>query len=257
MKVSVITINYNSGNDFDKTLNSVISQTYNDIEYIVVDGGSSDTSWETINSNRDKIDKLSVGQDSGIADAFNIGIKLSSGKAIIFLNAGDEFFSKYTIDEICKEWDSEKFEWICGSGLIIYPDKRTVQRIIKYQPPQNLINRGCKIMHPSVMILKSTLEKFGGYDTDYKSAMDFELWVKLIASGNNPQISKKLYSKFYIGGVSSGYSGFNEEVKALREYNLLKTKNYIFMSLRKWAAKNGKFIMRMPFINQIKETLFR
>ena len=107
-KISVITISFNSFSTIEKTIKSVIGQTYPDIEFIVLDGGSTDGTVDILNQYRDKIDILRIEPDKGIYDAMNKGINLSSGEWINFMNSNDYFFNEKVIEDVfsrCAEAD--------------------------------------------------------------------------------------------------------------------------------------------------------
>ena len=103
MKISIITVTFNCQNTICKTIESVISQTYNKIEYIIIDGNSTDNTKCLINNYKENISHFISEIDNGIYDAINKGIKISTGDFIILLHSGDIFFNKLTIENSVKE----------------------------------------------------------------------------------------------------------------------------------------------------------
>ena len=99
-KISVVTVCYNAVNDIEKTILSVINQTYPNIEYLIIDGGSTDGTMDIVNKYKDKIDVIVSEPDKGIYDAMNKGIDRATGDWINFMNAGDCFFEKETVNSV-------------------------------------------------------------------------------------------------------------------------------------------------------------
>ena len=122
MKISIITISYNAKDAIDRTIQSVINQTYSNIEYIVIDGNSNDGTIEVINKYLDRIDVFICENDNGIYDAFNKGIKNATGDLITFLNSGDYYDTDY-----CKTiiQNFPKFSNFLCSNVILY-DKKNI-----------------------------------------------------------------------------------------------------------------------------------
>ncbi len=154
-KVSVITICYNCRADVDKTVKSVLSQTYSDMEYIVVDGGSSDGTRDVLTSYKDSIDHLISEPDNGIYDALNKGVKVATGDWIICMNAGDTFVADTTLADIFSQRIPAEKNVLYSDFFLCQPDGsstlRTTDRAIGEIHHQNMIYR--RILH----------EQFGYY----------------------------------------------------------------------------------------------
>lgn len=117
-KVSVITVVYNNVSEIKKTIDSITSQTYKNVEFIVVDGGSDDGTVEIIKNNEDKIYWWCSEQDSGIYDAMNKGVKLATGDFIIFMNAGDTFFNEHSIENVMSQPTICNYDVIYGDYYV-------------------------------------------------------------------------------------------------------------------------------------------
>lgn len=204
MKISVVTIGLNPGLALGRTIQSVATQTYGDIQWIVVDGGSTDGSLESYQRVADQISNLITEPDSGIADAMNKGLEIATGDAVIYMNAGDAFASEKAIEMIVSTWDTTNYQWATGDtlfcsehGQLLYTRRKRVSQ------REALVQNGCRIQHTSTIILRKTLIEEGGFDTSFRIAMDYELWLRLIGKGIHPQILSFPVGKFYIGGTSS------------------------------------------------------
>lgn len=120
MKISVITVCYNAGKDLEKTIKSVISQSYKDIEYIIIDGGSTDETKDILKKYSDKISKIISEPDKGLYDAMNKGINLASGDYINFMNAGDIFSDDEVVEKIVNALEADT-DVIYGNSIMVTP----------------------------------------------------------------------------------------------------------------------------------------
>lgn len=212
-KISVITATFNSQKTIKETLNSILSQDYNNIEHIIVDGKSSDKTLQIIESYRQKYEmknitlKISSQKDSGIYDAFNRGIKLASGDIIGFLNS-DDYFSQDNILSIIN-WAFNKpvhksIESICAN--LEYIDSSP--KILRYVKGKNLtlkdFKKGFHPAHPTFYVKKEIFEKFGNFNLSYKISGDYELMLRFVAKNkiNNLYIDEN-FIKMRLGGVSN------------------------------------------------------
>ncbi|WP_144281803.1 glycosyltransferase family 2 protein [Chryseobacterium echinoideorum] len=174
-KLSIITINYNNAEGLEKTLQSVINQSSKDFEYIVVDGKSSDSSKELIAKNNLYIHNWISEPDSGVYNAMNKGIKMSSGEYLLFLNSGDQLADGNVIEKILPFLRNADLI----SGNLIYSLNDTPQTI--FTPPQK-INLAyflhSFLPHPSTFIKRNLFEKTGFYNENLKVVSDWEFFLK-------------------------------------------------------------------------------
>lgn len=205
VNISIITINYNNANGLQKTMQSVIHQTFKGFEYIIVDGNSSDQSREIINENA-KISteillKWISEPDKGIYNAMNKGIKMSTGDFLLFLNSGDILFEN-TVIEKCSKTMNEKFDLISGRLTLINENEE-----INLSPPkelnlyQSIYNH---LTHPNTFIKRTLFDKYGLYNEKNKIVSDWEFFF--LASGINQckYISIDINTAiFYEDGISS------------------------------------------------------
>lgn len=214
--LSIITINYNDVNGLEKTINSVINQTFQDFEYIIIDGGSSDKSIELIQGNNDRINYWVSEKDSGVFNAMNKGIKVAHGTYLLFLNGGDVLNGDSALQDFISSPDFEgdiiygdyKFD----KGGKVYPDKLTPLFFMRSSLP-----------HQSTFFKKTVFDTMGYYDESYKIVSDRAFFIKCFFS--NQFVFKHVnyfLSVFDLSGISND-SNFtlkkNEEDDAVfKEY---------------------------------------
>lgn len=240
MKVSLITVTYNSDKTLRDTINSVLAQTYEDIEYIVVDGLSKDKTVDIIREYEPQFAgrmKWISEKDSGLYDAMNKGIRMATGDVVGILNSDDFFTSNDVIEKVVagvtKDTDA-----VYGDIHFVNPDN--LQRCVRYYSSKifkrSLMKMGFIPAHPSFYCRKECFEKFGYYKTDYKIAADFDLLLRFIYVH---QIRIKYLPvdmvTMRLGGASTdGWKSrlvmMNEHLRSFKE-NGVKT-NRFWLSLR-------------------------
>ena len=205
MKVSIITICLNNKKNISNTIESVISQTHKDIEYIVIDGGSSDGTLEIINSYKSDIDIIISEKDNGIYSAMNKGIAKASGEVLGILNSGDVYHDNKVIKSIVNFFRGSEAELIYGHSLVF--DKNRLNIVRKNISPvykKNLMKLGWFPSHQSIFYKTSVFSKYGNYNEVYKIASDYEFLLRMIYVHNIKPIRINLFViKFYLGGASS------------------------------------------------------
>ncbi len=213
---SIITINYNNAEGLKKTIGSVIQQTFNDFEYIIIDGASTDTSLEIIKSftsippdiyqlstiNHQSLISYWISEpDTGIYNAMNKGIAVASGKYLLFLNSGDKLYGMNVLEESASLINRETE--IASGRLLLIDEAKNITLV----PPSDLslyqaVYNG--LMHPNTFIRFSLFAKYGKYNENNRIVSDWEFY--LFASGLNNCIYQKLdiiISEFLQDGVSS------------------------------------------------------
>ena len=181
MKISIITVCYNSEKTLRNTIESVLNQDYVNIEYIIVDGGSIDKTIEIVKEYRDKVTKFITEKDEGIYDAINKGILLASGEVVGILNSDDIFDNENTISIIAKYFNDNQFlDSIIGDIIFINKKGKKHRHYSAYNWTPNKFAWGIMPPHPSFYCKRSLFNKFGLYRKDFKIAADFELLVRFL-----------------------------------------------------------------------------
>ncbi|MGD0756649.1 MAG: glycosyltransferase family 2 protein [Bacteroidales bacterium] len=245
-KISIITVSFNSAKTISDTIESVLSQTYPDIEYLVLDGSSSDGTVELVNSYGNRISKFISEPDKGIYDAINKGIRLATGNIIGILHSDDFFYSNNVIEKVAASFNEYEIDAVFGDARFV--DPINTSKVVRYYSSKLFsiakFKFGYMPAHPSFYVKRELFEKLGYYKTDYKIAADFELLVRFLYIN---QIKCKYleipFLSMRMGGVSnksifSKYTLNKEIVRACKE-NGIKT-NY-FLIYSKYFSKLFEF----------------
>lgn len=215
MKVSIITVCYNAENTIERTINSVLSQNYTKIEYIVIDGASSDNTIQIINKYIDKIAIFKSEKDKGIYDAMNKGLDLATGDLIGFLNADDYFAQRTSITRMINHLKKSKAEAIY-SDLKYVKGKQTIRTWVSGKYNRNNFLHGWMPPHPTFYTTKSNYNSFGGFNIDFKIGADYELMLRFLFKH---KISCTYFPKttilMEVGGESN--KNINARQKAIKE----------------------------------------
>lgn len=203
MKITIITVCKNAQNAIEKTIKSVVDQDYKNIEYIVIDGKSTDKTQSIIKKYKDKISTVISEPDNGIYDAMNKGIKISSGKIINFLNAGDNFYKKDTVSDILRLFRKYKSDIIYGDA-VLYDAQNTKSNILKRHKFVDYISLSrWSICHQAIFTKKIIFDKYGKFNEKYKIAADYDWLLRLyIKNKVNFLYTNKVVVRYSIGGIS-------------------------------------------------------
>lgn len=179
-KLSIITINYNNLEGLQRTFQSVWSQNYQQFEYIIIDGGSTDGSLELILSNTDKFNYWVSEPDKGVFNAQNKGWQKSTGEYLLFLNSGDELFSPETLSEVLAQLDGTDI--VYGSLVKVETDREWIK---KYDKPLSLhYFYWDTLPHQGSFIRKRLLDELGGFDESMKLAGDWKFFLTAVCRMN-------------------------------------------------------------------------
>ena len=181
MKISVITVSLNSEKTIEKTINSVLSQNYTDLEYIIIDGKSTDKTLEVIEKYKSKINIIVSEKDKGIFDAINKGIQRCSGDIVSIIHSDDFFYNDKVLDVVNKNFkENDDLECLIGTTLIKRKNSNfTVRKYNSLFFKKWMIYLGFTPPHPSTFIKKKVYDKIGFYKTNYEIASDFDFFLRM------------------------------------------------------------------------------
>lgn len=245
--ISIVTPVLNGEKYLEKTIQSVLSQTYKNIEYIIIDGGSTDRSLEIIKKYESRIDYWVSEPDEGISDAFNKGIRLSSGYYIGIVNS-DDWYEPNAVRYILEHGDDKDIIY----GLEKY--WRNDSYTLKNGYPYKLLNFGMCISHPTVFMKQSAYKKIGLFSTAYKVALDYDLMARAYINNLSfKRLDKEPITNFRYGGISKRMLHVGElEEKQIQE-DILGVPRYLSNMLyyfRKFARRVG-FLRISPFLSTL------
>lgn len=223
--VTIITVVYNNELYLEETINCVINQSYPNLEYIIIDGGSTDQTLAIIRRYQDKIDYWLSEGDRGLYDAMNKGIALASGEIIGILNSDDLYYETTTVADIVREYHQEQQPCVIYGNLYKFAEKE--QTVSLHQG--DLSDRAFKtasilINHPTCFVHRSLYKSFGGFKPEYEVSADRELMMRFHRQHTKFIKVDQAIAKFRLGGTTSNQSLasiINREI--LQEYQLLST----------------------------------
>lgn len=183
MKVSIITVSFNSAKTIADTIESVLSQDFPQIEYIVVDGGSSDGTVEIIKRYEDRIAHWVSEKDRGMYDAMNKGIALATGDVIGILNSDDVYMNTHVVSELMGLMQAKRVQVVFADLILVDQDRP--QKVLRYYDSghfhPNKFKYGWMPAHPTVFVKRELYEAVGEFSTTYQIAADYEMLIRILA----------------------------------------------------------------------------
>jgi len=234
--VSIITVVYNGAATLERTIQSVLGQTYDNIEYIIVDGGSSDGTLDLVRRYWDRLDLWVSERDKGIYDAMNKGIAMATGDVVGILNSDDFYSSHDVINQVMKEFEDPAVDAVFGD--LVFVDPGNLTRVVRKYSAKNWTPKklawGFMPPHPTFFVRRKFYGSLGLYKTDYRISSDYELIIRFLL------VNKLRYKYLPLqmvtmrkGGVSSRNmkSNFilNEEIiRACRENGVFTNRLMVY-----------------------------
>lgn len=229
IKISIITVCYNSDKTIRRTIESVISQDYKNIEYIIIDGGSSDSTCSIIHEYNYRNFKVISEKDNGIYDAINKGILLSTGDVVGILNSDDVFNDEKVVSSIATKFNlDDNLESVIGDIVFLNSQAKVVRKYSAKSWSPNKFAWGIMPPHPTFYCRRVLFLKFGLYRTDLKIASDYELLIRFLLVGESRfEYIPKVLVKMSLGGISTrnlmSNLTINREVMIACKLNNVKT----------------------------------
>lgn len=248
MKISIVTISFNSAKTISDTINSVIHQQDVELEYILVDGGSTDGTIEIIESFGEKIHHFVSEPDRGIYDGMNKGVALATGDIVGVLNSDDFYSDEFVLAKVVQNFE-DKIDAVYGDLVYVKQDdtSKITRTWVSKAYQKDAFKKGWMPPHPTFFVRKSIYEKFGSYSLELRSAADYEFMLRVIHKHQiNLAYLNEVIVKMRVGGESN--VSLKNRVKANKEdrkawkMNGLKMPPFLF--IRKPLSKIGQFLKR-------------
>lgn len=228
-KVSIITVCYNSEKTIEKTINSVLKQTYANIEYIIIDGQSTDRTLDIVQGYMPLFEgrlKLISEPDTGIYNAMNKGIKQAVGNIIGIVNS-DDYYEFDAVEKIINAWDGNGMQVLYGLMRKLKNGKEDSVMLFTHETLEKRM-----ILHPSCFVTTDVYENIGLFDEKYKSVADYDFMLRAYESGCVKFVPVySIISNFSDGGMSETMEGYMEGLKYLHDRGKLSYTTYLIAKI--------------------------
>jgi glycosyltransferase involved in cell wall biosynthesis len=239
MKVSIITVCFNSAATIRDTIESVLSQSYPDIEYIVIDGGSRDETMAIVSEYSGQIAKIVSEPDKGIYDAMNKGVRYSTGDIVGILNSDDFYESTRAVEEIVSCFHAEPSpDIVFGDVVFVEPDN--LKKIVRYYSSKQFrpwkLRFGWMPPHPATFIRKEAYASIGDYSLSYRISADYEMFVRLLLVARlRWKRVDRVVVRMRAGGIST--AGLSSTIRLNREIVRACRENGVYTNLAMVLSK--------------------
>ena len=248
MKISIITVCYNSASTIERAIKSVLSQDYSNIEYIIIDGGSTDGTVEIINKYKDKITQFVSEKDEGIYDAMNKGIALATGDIVGILNSDDFYADNFILSEIANAFGGGMIDAVYGNVAYFISGKEG--KIFRYwkagEFSQAKIKNGWMPPHPAFFVKKDWYKRYGNFRLDFGTSADYELLLRFMLAG----IKMKYVNKTFVNMQAGGASG-KSFLARWRAWQMIR---------KAWTVNNKRpplFLIERRILSKFTQFIFR
>jgi len=248
VKVSIITILYNAADTLEDTILSVIGQTYDDLEYIIIDGASTDGSPEIIEKYSDRIDRFVSEPDEGIYFAMNKGLQMATGDVVGILNADDTYASKEVIAKVVSQLSAAKTDSLYGD--LNYVDRNKAGNVVRRWKSgkfdRSSFLKGWMVPHPTFFVRKEIYQKYGIFNTNLTTSADYEFMLRVLYK---EKITAIYLPEVLVNMKTGGQSNLSwqNRIKANKEdrraWELNGIKPGAFTFIKKPFRKIGQFLI--------------
>jgi glycosyltransferase len=228
MKISIITSVYNNKETIKDAINSVLNQTYKNIEYIIVDGESSDSTVEVVQSYGDRITTFVSESDKGIYDGLNKGVSLATGDVICFLHSDDLYASNDIVQKVVDEFERDRsIDGVYGD--LVYISKSDLDKVLRFWKSKDFdmkaLRWGWMPAHPTLFLKKEVYNRFGEFDLDFNISGDYDFMLRILKNGIKVKYLPEVLYKMRVGGESNKsikniILKSKEDLKALMKNNI-------------------------------------
>ena len=245
MKITIITTCYNRSSTIRNALESVLSQDYPDIEYIMVDGASTDGSLDVINEYRGRISKVISESDHGMYEAINKGIRIATGDVIGLLHSDDMLYAADTISKVAEKLQTTGADFLYGNGLFV--NAENTEKVVRNWIGGNYrlwkVRHGWLPLHPTCYIRREVMQRRGLYNETYRIAADSDLLFRYLLGGDLSVVYLPEYIvKMRMGGMSTDSNNkkqmWQEDIRMYRSHGM----NPTIMKIEKMLWKIPQFI---------------
>jgi len=249
LKISIITVSFNSVITIRDTIESILSQDYKNIEYIIIDACSKDGTLDIIEEYKERISFFISESDNGIYDGMNKGIAAATGDIVGILNSDDFYPNSFVISNVARTFEKQACDAVYGD--LVYVKFFNIDKIIRYwqsgQYTVKKVKNGWMLPHPTFFVKKYLYDKYGYYNTDLKTAADYQMILKLLYKYNIKVIYiPMILVNMRMGGASN--SSIMNRIRANKEDGLAWTKNQLnkpmFVRIKKPLQKIKQFFLR-------------
>lgn len=251
MKISVITVCYNSAETIQDTLTSIANQDYSDVEHIVVDGGSKDDTVAMVKA-ASSVTRFISEPDNGIYDAMNKGIAMASGDIVGTLNADDFYIDNTVLSQVANVFSDPSVD-ICYADLVYVYAKNT-NRILRYWQSrpfeQGLFKKGWMPAHPTFFVRREVYEQWGNFNLDFPRQADFELTMRFLEVNQLKSVYiPRIWVRMRAGGASNNSIRgiIKGNIEAYRACKLHRLEVGPFFIARKILSRIPQFFRRAVF----------
>ncbi|MBR2534218.1 MAG: glycosyltransferase [Erysipelotrichaceae bacterium] len=239
MKISIITVCYNSEKTIEDTIHSVLAQTYKDYEYLIIDGASKDRTLEIVGKYlNDPRVRLVSEKDKGLYDAMNKGIALATGDVIANINSDDVLYDENVFQTVVDHFD-DNTDIVYAD--VLYCDEKLEKTVRNYISGQKNSDAWCPA-HPSMYVRRKVFEKLGNYNISYRICADYDFMVRCNINDINYRYVRQYFVKMRYGGASNGLKGY---LKNFKECYVVLKKNGISFPLLHTVYRSLRTIVQL------------